>query len=29
MGTEPRVYYIGLDQATMEIKREVKFVWEE
>ncbi|NIA19133.1 MAG: 4Fe-4S dicluster domain-containing protein, partial [Xanthomonadaceae bacterium] len=28
MGTGPRVYYIGLDQATMEIKREVEFVWD-
>ncbi|HIE07533.1 MAG TPA: 4Fe-4S dicluster domain-containing protein [Desulfarculaceae bacterium] len=28
MGTGPRVYYISLDNATMEIKREVKLVWE-
>ncbi len=28
MGTEPHVYYIGLDQATMEIKREVELVWD-
>lgn len=28
MGTGPRVYYIGLDPATMEIKREAKLVWE-
>jgi len=28
MGTGPRVYYIGLNPATMEIKREAKLVWE-
>ena len=28
MGTHPRVYYIGLDSATMEIKREAKLIWE-
>ena len=28
IGTGPRVYYIGLDIATMEIKREVKLLWE-
>ena len=28
MGTGPRVYYIGLDVATLEIKREVKLIWE-
>ncbi|MBN2233154.1 MAG: 4Fe-4S dicluster domain-containing protein [Deltaproteobacteria bacterium] len=28
MGTDPQVYYIGLDQATMEIKREVELVWD-
>ncbi|MBN2333100.1 MAG: 4Fe-4S dicluster domain-containing protein [Deltaproteobacteria bacterium] len=28
IGTAPRVYYIGLDHATMEIKEEVRLVWE-
>jgi tetrathionate reductase subunit B len=28
MGTDPHVYYIGLDQATLEIKREVELVWD-
>jgi tetrathionate reductase subunit B len=28
MGTDPQVYYIGLDHATMEIKREVELVWD-
>jgi tetrathionate reductase subunit B len=28
IGTAPRVYYIGLDVATLEIKREVKLIWE-